>query len=485
MCVILAFTCIPFVAKADEVAYSGTTGECTWEFDNKTGTLTISGNGEMYNYGFVYKYSGPNNCMISTNVPWANYQDNIKSVKIQNGVKNIGDLAFFACNYLQDIDISESVSRIGSYSLNGCRNLKNLKLTKNITYIGVDSFSECISLKEIEIDSDNEQFKAIDGNLYNKKGTQLIQYALGNERESFTVKGEVEIIESQALTYCKNLKTIEVEKDNKEYSSESGVLYSKDGLVLLQYPLAKSEADFCLPEKVETIGSWSFAGSKVENIFFNSALKYFSYDAFVECDRLKNIYYNGTNHEWEKVTGEKDQLKNAKMHYTKTVDLKTCKVLSISTTTYTGKTITPNIRIKDREFKLIHDVDYSLSYKNNKNVGKATVIVTGTGCYTGSVTQTFTITKASNPVKVMAKSTVTADSKKKTTIKKAVTVTKAQGKVTYTTNNKKVTVKNGTMTVAKGLKKGKTVSVKVTVTAKGNSNYKSKKIVKTIKIKVK
>ena len=40
------------------------------------------------------------------------------------------------------------------------------------------------------------------------------------------------------------------------------------------------------------------------------------------------------------------------------------------------------------------------------------------------------------------------------------------------------------MTVAKGLKKG-TVTVKVTVTVKGNGNYNSKKIVKTIKIKVK
>ena len=60
-----------------------------------------------------------------------------------------------------------------------------------------------------------------------------------------------------------------------------------------------------------------------------------------------------------------------------------------------------------------------------------------------------------------------------------------QGSVTYKTNNKKVTVKSGTMTVAKGLKKGKTYKVKITVTAKGNNNYKSQKVVKTIKIKVK
>ena len=100
-------------------------------------------------------------------------------------------------------------------------------------------------------------------------------------------------------------------------------------------------------------------------------------------------------------------------------------------------------------------------------------------------TKTDKNTKAANPMTVSVKQTITANSKKKTTIKKAVKVKKAQGKVTYSTNNKKVTVKKGALTVAKGLKKGKTYKVKITVTAKGNGNYKSKKIVKTIKIKVK
>ncbi len=147
---------------------------------------------------------------------------------------------------------------------------------------------------------------------------------------------------------------------------------------------------------------------------------------------------------------------------------------------YTGKAIKPAVTVTG-----LTDSDFTVSYKNNKKVGTATVTITGTGNYTGTITKTFKITKAANPVKVTAKKTVTANAKKNTTIKKAVTVTKAQGKVTYTTNNKKVTFKNGTMTVANGLKKGKTISVKVTVTAKGNSNYKLKKIVKTIKIKVK
>ena len=163
-------------------------------------------------------------------------------------------------------------------------------------------------------------------------------------------------------------------------------------------------------------------------------------------------------------------------------DLSKWNVSGIINKTYTGRVIKQDniIVSKDGEY-----ADFSVKYKNNLNVGTATVTITGTGDYTGTITTTFKITKANNPIKVTAKKTVTANSKKKTTIKKAITVKKAQGKVTYKTNNKKVKVKNGKLIVAKGIKKGKTIKVKVTITAKGNSNYKMKKIVKTIKLKVK
>ena len=98
---------------------------------------------------------------------------------------------------------------------------------------------------------------------------------------------------------------------------------------------------------------------------------------------------------------------------------------------------------------------------------------------------TPTVKKKTNPIKVTVKKSVKAKAKKKTTIKKAIIVKKAQGKVTYKTNNKKVKIKKGKLIIAKGLKKGKTYKVKITITAKGNKKYKSKKIIKTIKIKVK
>lgn len=168
------------------------------------------------------------------------------------------------------------------------------------------------------------------------------------------------------------------------------------------------------------------------------------------------------------------------------ISISKCKITGIKAKTYTGKAIKQSVKVtyngKPATFKI--------TYKNNKNAGKATMVITGTGKFNGKVTKTFKIAKANNPMKVTFKKTVKANASKKTSIKNTVTVKKAQGKLVYKTNNKKFTIKNDklnvgkcTLIVDKGLKKGKTYTVKITVTSKGSANYKS--IKKTVKVKVK
>jgi flagellar hook assembly protein FlgD len=87
------------------------------------------------------------------------------------------------------------------------------------------------------------------------------------------------------------------------------------------------------------------------------------------------------------------------------------------------------------------------------------------------------------------KKTLTAYAKKNTTFTaaKAFKITNAKGSLSYakSSGDKKITVaKNGKVTVKKGLKKGK-YTVKIKVTAKGNSKYKSKYATVTSKIVVK
>ncbi|MBR6336710.1 MAG: cellulase family glycosylhydrolase, partial [Ruminococcus sp.] len=81
---------------------------------------------------------------------------------------------------------------------------------------------------------------------------------------------------------------------------------------------------------------------------------------------------------------------------------------------YTGKAITPDVVIKNGSTKLKKGTDYTLSYKANKAIGKATVTVKGKGNYTGSTKCSFQIVP------------------KKVTGVKAAATSKTAGKLSWT-----------------------------------------------------
>lgn len=79
--------------------------------------------------------------------------------------------------------------------------------------------------------------------------------------------------------------------------------------------------------------------------------------------------------------------------------------LSIATYSFDGKVKTPSVTVKLGSTALRNGIDYVVSYSNNKNVGKATVVITGKGLYAGTITRTFVINPAKQEIqKLTAKS---------------------------------------------------------------------------------
>lgn len=103
-------------AEDEESQYSNSCGKnATYSVDETTGTLTISGTGDM-------DYTNPSNFSYG----WDNYNDIyfIKTIVIEDGITSISDGAFSGCTSLESITIPDSVTSIGDNAFTHCALLK-------------------------------------------------------------------------------------------------------------------------------------------------------------------------------------------------------------------------------------------------------------------------------------------------------------------------------------------------------------------------
>ncbi len=166
------------------------------------------------------------------------------------------------------------------------------------------------------------------------------------------------------------------------------------------------------------------------------------------------------------------------------ISMKNCKAsLSQTSYTYTGKAKKPTATVKYNGKTLVKNVDYTVAYKNNKAIGKATVTITGKGNYTGSITKAFKIL----PAKVTQKTPVAGT--KKVTVKYVTVKGGCRYQIAYrikgTSTWKKV---NTTLTTAKTIKKlksGKKYQIKVRAYKKvdGYTYIGPWSDIKTVKVK--
>ena len=105
------------------------------------------------------------------------------------------------------------------------------------------------------------------------------------------------------------------------------------------------------------------------------------------------------------ITGKGNYTGSVSKTYSIKNNFKKATVSGISTKAFTGKNITQSITVKYNGKTLKNGTDYTVSYSNNKNIGTATVKITGKGSYTGTVTKTFKINPAKQEIqKLTAKS---------------------------------------------------------------------------------
>ena len=170
------------------------------------------------------------------------------------------------------------------------------------------------------------------------------------------------------------------------------------------------------------------------------------------------------------------------------INIKSCKISGIKNKTYTGKAVKQSPTVKYGNTTLAINTDYTVSYKNNKAVGTATVTIKGKGRYSGTFSKNFSILPNGTSIKKISP----AGSKKMKINWKKQTSQTSGYQIQYSVNknfkkSKKETVKkNKTVSkTVKGLKKGKKYYVRIRTfkTVGGKKYYSSWSKAKTIKIK--
>ena len=134
----------------------------------------------------------------------------LMSIEIPNSVTYIGFQAFSYCSNLQNINMPDSITSIGELAFFACASLPNITIPYSVTSIGRGAFNRCSNLKSIVVSEDNGFYKNINGNLYTKDGSTLIQYSIGQGASSFDIPIGVKRIDFQAFGGCESLAQVSI-----------------------------------------------------------------------------------------------------------------------------------------------------------------------------------------------------------------------------------------------------------------------------------
>ena len=301
-----------------------------------------------------------------TSIGYGAFEDcsELESIILGDGLISIDDYAFNNCNSLTSITIPNSVTSIGCGAFKRCGSLKNIMIPASVTSIGDSVFSGCSSLTSITVDSKNSYYSSEDGVLFNKTKSELISYPNDKPNEKYIVPSSVTIIDSFAFDSCYNftsiiipdsvtsigdaafylcaklsnitigsglttigegvfwecyfLTSITVDSNNKNFSSENGVLFNKDKSKLVAYPAGNSIKKYTIPSGVTSICSTAFWNClNLENLTIPNTITYIAKSAFLSCENLTDIYYTGSADDWTKIKiGDyNEDLTNATIHY--------------------------------------------------------------------------------------------------------------------------------------------------------------------------
>ena len=198
-------------------------------------------------------------------------------------VTEIGLYAFRACNGLTSVVIGNSVTTIAHWAFAYCGSLTSVVIGNSVNYIDNAAFQSCKSLTSINVDSSNLEYASVDGCLYDKSVTELIQCPGG--KKSVSIPSSVTAIYESSFAGCTNLASINVDSGNPKYASVDGVLCDKSVATLFKCPEGKMSVT--IPNTITAIRNRAFYGcSSLASVTIPNSVITIGSEAFAYCRSL-------------------------------------------------------------------------------------------------------------------------------------------------------------------------------------------------------
>jgi hypothetical protein len=298
----------------------------------------------------------------------------LTSITIPGTVKEISYFAFYGCENLRYVTLQNGVESILQSAFESCWALETISIPASVTTIGEGVLSGCNALASINVDSSNTHYCSHDGVLFTASMDSLLAFP-NMSATSYVIPPGVQVIGMDAFFYCDNLQSvtlpeglmtigvnafgycdkiteidipssvaeigdnafsncillasINVADGNQTFMSDYGVLYTRDGKELLQYPSARPDKHYSilnttkelvgqafagsqylksvyLPEGLRYIPQQCFRGSNLERVVIDEGVDTIGMYAFAYCSNLKSVYLPSTLKQIERLAFQSD-----------------------------------------------------------------------------------------------------------------------------------------------------------------------------------
>ncbi len=280
---------------------------------------------------------------------YAFFETGLRNIQLPEKLTLIGAYAFCNCKNLKQVQLPSQLKELGNGAFSSCENLAQIQLPAQLNKLGTDAFRNCTSLDKIDIPAGLTQ---IEPDTFCNTGLT-----------SVTLHEGLTKIEDGAFHDCLKLKKIRIPKSVTDIGGLAlGIRYNRG-----------NGAEEVIP-----------GGFTVEGYTGSAAERYVK--RLHQCENLYHVFF--TDVKFVSIGGQTAAVTN----------ISKTKISALKTRAFTGKPLTQALTITYGGKKLVNGRDYTLTWKNNKNIGTASVTIKGKGKYNGSVTKKFRITVQKNAV---------------------------------------------------------------------------------------